>query len=273
MTKVLNKTGERLIPESFTSKEEYLMYLRHIFAYSYAASHISKNDLVLEVGSGEGYGTNILSTKVKSIVGLDVDLEAIEHANKKYKSKKCEFIHYTGKKLPFPDNKFDKVVSFQVIEHVTDDKEYLNEIYRVLKNKGDFIVSTPNRNHRLEPNQKPWNRFHLREYSPEGLSELLSKKFNNVEVWGIFGVDEAQDIEINRIKKVRRMISLDPLGVRHILPETIKLKAAKLARILSRGRSTTENNASYMQKYGIDSYTLNKSDNSKSLDLFAHCKK
>lgn len=273
MTKRLNKTGERLIPEGFSSKEEYLMYLRHIFAYNYAVSQISNNDQVLEVGSGEGYGTNILSTKAKSIVGLDVDPEAVEHANKKYKSKKCEFIHYTGKKIPSPDNTFDKVVSFQVIEHVANDKEYLNEIYRVLKNNGDFIVSTPNRNHRLKPNQKPWNRFHLKEYSPEGLTELLSTKFNNVRVWGIFGVGEAQDIEINRIKKVRRIISLDPLGIRHILPETIKLKAAKLARVLSRDNSTTESNDSYLQKFTIDSYVLEKSDNTESLDLFAHCKK
>lgn len=273
MTIILDNTGERLIPEGFSSKEGYLMYLLHIFAYNYAKNQISKNDLVLEVGSGEGYGTSILSMKAKSIIGLDVALEAVEHANEKYKSEKCNFKHYTGGKLPFPDNKFDKVISFQVIEHVADDNEYLNEIYRVLKNGGDFIVSTPNRNHRLKPNQKPWNRFHLREYSPEGLTELLSKKFHNVKVWGIFGIDEAQDIEINRINKVRKIISLDPIGIRHILPETIKLKAAKLARIISRDRSTTKSDTSYLQKYTIDSYILEKNNNSESLDLFAHCKK
>lgn len=273
MTKRLDKTGERLIPEGFKSKEEYLMYLRHIFAYNYAIGQISKNDLVLEVGSGEGYGTNILSKKAKSIVGLDVDPEAVEHANKKYKSKNCKFVHYAGKKIPFPDNKFDKVISFQVIEHVADDIEYLNEIYRVLKKNGDFIVATPNRNHRLKPNQKPWNRFHLKEYSPEGLSELLSKKFKNVKIWGIFGVGDAQDVEVNRVKKVRRIISLDPLGIRNILPETIKLKAAKLARIISNDRSVTKSDTSYLQKYTVDSYKLEKSNNTESLDLFAHCKK
>jgi len=273
MTKRLNKTGERLIPEGFSSKEEYLMYLRHIFAYNYAINQISSNDLVLEVGSGEGYGTNILSKKAKSIVGLDVDPEAIEHANQKYKSKKCEFTHYTGKKIPFPDNTFDKVISFQVIEHVTDDEQYLKEIYRVLKNNGDYIVSTPNRNHRLKPNQKPWNRFHLREYSPEGLLELLSKKFDKVKIWGIFGVGTAQDIEINRINKIRKIISLDPLGIRHILPETVKLKAAKLARIISYDKNHTESNDSFLQEYTLDSYVLEKNDIAESLDLFAHCKK
>lgn len=273
MAKKLDKTGERLIPEGFSSKEEYLMYLRHIFAYNYAMKQISKNDRVLDVGSGEGYGTNILSKKAKSIVGLDVDKGSIEYANKKYKSKKCKFTYYTGKKIPFPDNEFDKVVSFQVIEHVASDEEYINEIYRVLKDGGIFIASTPNRNHRLKPNQKPWNRFHLREYSPEGLSKLLSKKFNIVNVWGIFGVDEVQDAEINRINKVRRMISLDPLGVRHVLPETLKLKAAKIARVLSKDTSAAETSNSYLQEYTIESYILEKNDITKSLDLFVYCKK
>jgi len=273
MTEAMDKTGERLIPDKYSSKEEYLMYLRHIFAYNYAINQISKNDLVLEVGSGEGYGTNILSTKAKSIIGLDVDPEAIKHAKNKYKSKKCEFIHYSGDKLPFPDNKFDKVISFQVIEHVVDDEKYLKEIYRVLKTNGDFIVSTPNRNHRLKPNQKPWNRFHLKEYSPESLSELLSKKFKGVKIWGIFGVDEVQDIEVNRIKKVRRIISLDPIGIRNMLPESMKLKAAKLARIVSYDRKNAKSDDSYLQKYTAESYKLKKSDSSDSLDIFAHCKK
>ncbi len=268
----MDKTGERVIPEEFTSTEEYLMYLRHVFAYNYAKSKISSTDSVLEVGSGEGYGTSILSKKAKTIIGLDVDQAAINHAQRKYGNKDCIFKKYPGKKIPFDDNTFDKVISFQVIEHVEDDKLFITEIYRVLKKGGIFIVATPNRNHRLKPNQKPWNRFHLREYSPEDLAKLLSGKFRSSDIWGVFGNPEVQEMEINRVKKVRKMIALDPFGIRYILPNKAKLSAAKIARVLSRSKKSSAD-TSFKDKFDASSYQIKKKNIANSLDLLGVCKK
>lgn len=61
MTELILKTGKRIIPEQFESKKEYLLYLRHLFAYEFAKDNISKNSFVLEVGCGEGYGTSLIS--------------------------------------------------------------------------------------------------------------------------------------------------------------------------------------------------------------------
>ena len=56
-----------------------------------------------------------------------------------------EFREATVPPLPFENETFDCVVSFQVIEHIADDKEFVREVHRVLRKGGRFIVTTPNR--------------------------------------------------------------------------------------------------------------------------------
>ena len=74
------------------------------------------------------------------------------------------------------DDSFDTVVSFQVIEHIQNDKKYLEEIYRVLKPGGMALISTPNIRFSLTRN--PW---HIREYTPAQLKELCASIFDKVE--------------------------------------------------------------------------------------------
>jgi 2-polyprenyl-3-methyl-5-hydroxy-6-metoxy-1,4-benzoquinol methylase len=67
------------------------------------------------------------------------------------------------------DNAFDVVVSFQVIEHIRNDRQYIKEIYRVLKPGGKALITTPNIKMSLSRN--PW---HIREYTAVELSDLSS---------------------------------------------------------------------------------------------------
>ena len=69
--------------------------------------------------------------------------------------------------LDFPENSVDFIVTFQVIEHIQDDEEFIKEIYRVLKAGGKLILTTPNRLMSLSRN--PW---HVREYSPEEMRDF-----------------------------------------------------------------------------------------------------
>lgn len=195
MAKLISKTGERVIPEDFESKEEYLIYLLHLFAYEFAKKEIPENKFVLEVGCGEGYGTSLLSQNSAKIIAMDVDKNTITHASEKYGAENCVFKLYDGIRIPYEDNTFDAVVSFQVIEHIQDDVNYVSEIYRVLRRDGLFIVTTPNRTYRLKPGQKPLNEFHVREYYRQELENILRKKFSDVSVWGIRGNEEVQRIE------------------------------------------------------------------------------
>lgn len=147
--------NERTIPENFTSKEEYLLYLRQLFVYKSIKRLLSNKNFALEIGCGEGYGANILSKYFKRVIALDVDKAVIANAAKKYFLKNCIFQVYDGKKIPYENKVFDVVISFQVIEHLVDSVSFVLETYRVLKKNGIFLITTPNRNYRLKPNQKP----------------------------------------------------------------------------------------------------------------------
>lgn len=219
---MIQKTGERVVPGEVHSEEEYLMFLRHVIAYEFALTKLGSEDNLLEVGCGEGYGTKMISNKVKKIVGLDVDKNLIVYAAEKYSSENCIYQYYDGKKIPFDNNTFDAAISFQVIEHIDDDRNYISEVNRVLKPSGIFILTTPNRLTRLKDGQKPYNKFHIREYSPQQLNHLLRNDFNEVIVLGIQARKEIRDREFSRISKIQRKISLDPLNLRGLIPEGIK---------------------------------------------------
>ena len=79
------------------------------------------------------------------------------------------------KPLPFDDGAFDAVVSFQVIEHVPSVDAYLAEVARVLRPGGTFLCATPDRVTRLFARQRPWNRWHLEEFTQAGLAAAVSR--------------------------------------------------------------------------------------------------
>lgn len=242
----LEKTVERIVPKDFKSREEYLLYLRHVFVYEVLRSRLKETDSVLEIGFGEGYGSNMISEFTKSVIGLDVNEDAVNFASEKYGTSNCSFQKYDGGKLPFEDQRFDSVVSYQVIEHIDDDHSYLKQIHRVLKNGGTFYLTTPNRLHRLEPGQEPWNPFHVREYSPEQLQKLLDSIFPQVTIKGINAEKEVRQIEIDRVKR--------GVTLKKLMPNSLK-------RLVY---------GDFMNKYSTDSFFLDE-DASLGLDLFAIC--
>lgn len=273
MTEFISRTTERMLPDKFESKEEYLLYLRHLFAYGFAKDNISKNSFVLEVGCGEGYGTRLFSENVVKIIGLDVDKNTIASAQKKYGSENCIFRLYDGLKIPYEDNIFDAVISFQVIEHIQDDKNFISEIYRVLKRNGIFILTTPNGTLRIKPGQRPWNRFHVREYYPNELEQVLKSKFSDVKVWGIRGNEEVQRIEIERVKQSLSIISYDPLNVRKLLPAPLKQRIIKILRGITFRKQGIKHDSDFLNRYSIKDFYILETNVSDSLDLLGILKK
>lgn len=256
--KKIKKTGERMIPNNFQSNEELITYLRHLVVYKYAKKKIKKNHLVVEVGSGEGYGTNLISSCCKQIVGLDVDKNTIIHSSKKYRAKNIKFIKYNGKKIPLDKKTYDVALSFQVIEHVIDDNLYLKEIHKVLKNNGFLLLTTPNKTYRLKPNQKPWNRFHVREYYPNELKILLKKYYSSVELFGIFGNETIQQIEMKRLNNFQNLLKIDPLSLRNYIPENFKPKIINLLKIIFHSNLYNKKNNEFIKKYSIKDFYIDK---------------
>jgi SAM-dependent methyltransferase len=189
-----------LVAERFATLEEYCLSLVHLKAYETAAE-LARGKRVLDLGCNNGYGTEIVARHAARITGVDVSPRSIEAARARCPS--LEFHLVDGKALPFPDASFDAVVSFQVIEHIDDPRPYLAEIRRVLAPGGFVMFTTPNREIRLDPGMKPWNEFHVREYSGPELSELLRSFFAEVEVRSLCADPALARVELARVRRAR----------------------------------------------------------------------
>jgi len=175
----LEITGERVVEEDYLqSVGTYTIYAMHAASYRFAETYC-RGKKVLDMGCGSGYGTRHICTVAREAYGFDVAEDAIAYARERYQSANLHYHHSPlGSPLPFVDESFDVILSFQVIEHIKDDEAYLLEAQRLLRKGGTFIVITPDRKNRLLPTQKPWNRWHVREYSQKSLSQLVSRHFS-----------------------------------------------------------------------------------------------
>ncbi|MFW0786717.1 class I SAM-dependent methyltransferase [Gordonia sp. CPCC 206044] len=169
-------TGERTVPGI---PEENYWFRRHEVAYEAILARCAQR-VVLEAGSGEGYGAAMLATVADSVTCVDYDSSAVEHTRRRYPG----LVVHQGNliDLPLPDGSVDVVVNFQVIEHLWDQAQFIAECRRVLRPGGRLLISTPNRITFSPGRDTPLNPFHTRELNAAELTELL--------VDGGFVVDE-----------------------------------------------------------------------------------
>ena len=197
-------TAERV---SVEASDNYV-FQRSLLAYHTAAQLI--NGVVLEVGTGSGYGVNIISPRADKFITIDkfdCGLDLDQYPN-------VEFRRMTVPPLAgVADQSVDCVISFQVIEHIEDDVKMVEEIWRVLRPGGRFVVSTPNRLMSLTRN--PW---HVREYTPAEFTALLGTKFDKVEAMGVFGNAKVMEYYAANRASVERIARLDVLDLQHRLP-------------------------------------------------------
>ena len=146
----------------------------HLDRYEFASKYIKDGNKVLDVASGTGYGAFNMrkNNPAIDVIGVEIDEMAVEYANFIYGGGVISYLKASILDLPFEDNAFDVVTSFETIEHVKDDKGQVKEVLRVLKNGGLYIVSTPN----------AWSKhlfgktkYHVRDYTYEEITSLLSE--------------------------------------------------------------------------------------------------
>lgn len=267
----LPSTGERIVPENLPSAEDYVLYLRHLFAYRVAGQRLPPDARVLDVGVGEGYGSRLLAEHRRQVVGLDMDPVAVFHAAQRPSPGRCSFALGGGCELPFPAGTFDAIVSFQVVEHVDDDRRFVSELARVLRPGGVALLTTPNRTLRLAPGRRPWNRFHRREYAHEDLQALLDRAFSAVKVLGVDASPGVRQLELARLRRIRRLAALDPLELRRRLPAPVAnaLRSAGY-RVLKR-RGQGEGSTAWTSRYSLGDFFLAETSPGTSLDLLAIC--
>lgn len=192
----LEFTGERFIP---ALNKGAAFFYEHLIRYLFA-SQFTKNKVVLDAGSGAGYGSHILSKygQAKKVFGIDTSSEAINYAKNKYGFKNISFKINDIEKLEIiSDASIQVGVSFEVIEHIRNQTQFLEQIVRVLKTNGIFIVSTPNKY-----TYPPGNEFHIKELYPEEFYKLLKKYFKNVKFYHQ-GFELAQIIREERKEEIK----------------------------------------------------------------------
>jgi len=271
--KLQSEEHEIINPDVYASREEYVINLMHLSDYHRARATVSNKD-VLDLGCNSGYGTNILSNECKSIVGVDVSPMAIQTAKSKYKKSNLDFCVGDGIKLPFNDNSFDAITSFQVIEHLVDYENYFKEIKRVLRPSGILILTTPNAEIRVRPGNKPWNRFHVHEFVGKELDELLSKYFSFTQVIGQFAKKSTFLVEYNRCIKARDAITSvnQSKTLKGVIVNLLPVSFANFLRsILKKSDIAVALSESEMSKYSVDDFYYQDGNLDKSISLVACC--
>ena len=171
----LEDDSERVVDEHYRRSARRRTILKiHQASYELVADRCRDKD-VLDLGCGSGYGTARVANVAAQVTGADPNEAAIDYARSHHARQNLKFERIEpDRELPFGDRRFDVVLSFQVIEHVEDVSAYLAEIMRVLRPGGEAVIITPDRRNRLFSWQRPWNRWHRREYSWHSLLRDVS---------------------------------------------------------------------------------------------------
>lgn len=169
--------GERFMPGMSGANE-----LEHIHRYA-IATRVAQSKAVLDIASGEGYGSNMLAQVASRVIGVDVNDDAVAHARAKYQRGNLEFRVGSCAEVPVEDGTIDLVVSFETIEHHAQHQEMFSEISRVLKPDGVLMISSPNK-HEYSDVPGFSNPFHVKELYLDEFAALLTKNFSNVALYG-----------------------------------------------------------------------------------------
>lgn len=237
------QTAERV---SSHEHSDNVIFQRHLVAYNEATRHISGK--VLEVGCGEGYGVSILAPHASDYMAIDkyaTDIDryaqGLDHVR---------FAQMSVPPLPFADNTFDFVVSFQVIEHIENDRALIAEMSRVLKPGGSLILTTPNIKMSLTRN--PW---HIREYTVVGLHNLLRQYFGKVDMMGVYGNAKVEDYYYRNKESVSKFTRFDVFNLQYRLPRQVLQIPYDLLNRMNR-RLLLSKNTQLVDDIKVDDYHI-----------------
>ena len=169
-------TGERMTPDHSGQAE-----FEHLHRYFFAREFCQDRD-VLDVAAGEGYGSAYLAQKARTVVGVELSAEMVAHAAASYMQPNLTFRQGDARRLEFAADSFDVVTSFETIEHFLEQEAFLDEVRRVLRPNGVFIVSSPNRDVYSPPGSSA-NPFHAKELCRDEFEALLRPRFGHCDFY------------------------------------------------------------------------------------------
>jgi len=234
----LELTGERTLPDV---PEENYWFQRHLVVYEWIRQRVG-GLRVVDMACGEGYGSDVLSRSASSVVGVDANPDAHEHAKARYTRPGLRFERDMIQLFAEP---CDAVVFLQTIEHVEDPGELLEHFKRI----GDVAyISTPNVL-TLAPKgaERSGNPWHVHEYRAQEFRDLLERHYSRVELLGLFHA---------------RMLRLHELAIRHARWDDVHAKLGVTKRFYDR----------FVPAISGRDFALRTGDLDKALDFVAVCR-
>jgi SAM-dependent methyltransferase len=137
---------------------------------------IEDSEHILEIGHGNAGHLKSFLKIAKDLKYTGIDISETMHneaknLNSEFKDQ-ADFVLYEGEKFPFEDEVFDKIFTVNTVYFWKEPVEYLNEIYRVLKDNGTFILTFGQRDF-MET--LPFTAYDFTLYSNDEMEELISK--------------------------------------------------------------------------------------------------
>ena len=176
-------TGERTLPDI---PEENYWFRRHLAVYEWIAARV-RGERVIDMACGEGYGSRVLAQLAGSVVGVDANPEAHEHARLRYQLPTRSNLRFERGLVETFAEPADAVVFLQTIEHLKAPGEVLSHFRGLLDGGGTVYVSTPNvltlAPKGAERSDNPW---HVHEYRYGEFRKLCREQFESVELYGLF---------------------------------------------------------------------------------------
>src|ERR1700754_3539400 len=173
--RLIEWTGERMVPWT----DDVQVVYEHLHRY-WLAAELAAGRRVLDLGSGEGYGSAILATVAASVHGVEIDPATVQHAQANYTAEHLS--HEGGSALDlssYADDSFDVVVCFEVIEHVEEQELLMDQIDRVLTADGLLVCSTPDTIMYSKASGQE-NPYHEKELTRDEFAALLGRHFGAV---------------------------------------------------------------------------------------------
>jgi SAM-dependent methyltransferase len=173
-------TGERTLPD--VPQENY-WFRRHLVVYEWIAQR-AHGRRVIDMACGEGYGSDVLARTAASVVGVEANPEAHEHARLRYRRANLRYARDLVETFSEPA---DDVVFLQTIEHLADPGAALEHFRSLVGPGGAVFLSTPNVL-TLAPAgaSRSGNPWHVHEYRADEFEQLCRRSFAAVEMYGLF---------------------------------------------------------------------------------------
>jgi len=206
---------ERLHPTKNNLQEILQQFPDHKQRYELAKNY-AINLVVADIACGAGYGSYLISSVAKIVHGYDIDIQAISHAKKNFKTNNNDFFLYENS---LKKDYYDLAVSFETLEHM-DEKDgdiFLENIFKSLKGGGILLISTPINRMKNKVNVTP---FHLREYSDDEFIEKLKK--NGFKIEKMLGQGGSTQVILHKKSFGVSIFAVLKSGLHKIIPKIIR---------------------------------------------------